>query len=105
MFWGDQVRSNGFSRERDRFGRKRMLVLSDILCWSVPMFLYAIAQNPWYFFAGRLINGFVYVVLPSFECLFAEDVPADRQSAVFGALHLLSGAAKLLTPVAGMLVA
>lgn len=89
----------------DRFGRKRMLVLFDILCWGVPMFLYAIAQNPWYFFAGRLINGFVYVVLPSFECLFVEDVPADQQPAVFGALHLLSGAAKLLAPIAGMLVA
>ena len=89
----------------DRFGRKRTLVVFDILCWGVPMFLYAIAQNPWYFFAGRLINGFVYVVLPSFECLFVEDVPADRQPAVFGALHLLSAGAKLLAPVAGMLVA
>ena len=89
----------------DRFGRKRTLVLFDILCWGVPMFLYAIAQNPWYFFAGRLINGFVYVVLPSFECLFVEDVPVDRQPAVFGALHFLSGGAKLLAPVAGLLVA
>ena len=42
----------------DRFGRKRILVTVDILCWGIPMLLYAVAQNPWYFVAGRLVNGF-----------------------------------------------
>jgi len=89
----------------DRFGRKRVLVVFDILCWGVPMFLYAVAQNPWYFLAGRLINGFVYVVLPSFECLFVEDVPVERRTAVFGTLHFLMAGASLLAPLAGYLVA
>jgi MFS family permease len=89
----------------DRFGRKRVLVVFDILCWGVPMFLYAIAQNPWYFVIGRLLNGFVYVVMPSFECLFVEDVPVERRTAVFGALQFLMAAAQLLAPVAGLMVA
>ncbi|UCC62468.1 MAG: MFS transporter, partial [Anaerolineae bacterium] len=89
----------------DRFGRKRVLVVFDIVCWGVPMFLYAIAQNPWYFLAGRLINGFVYIVMPSFECLFVEDVPVERRTAVFGALQLLMAGARLLAPVAGLMVA
>jgi MFS family permease len=89
----------------DRLGRKRVLVVFDILCWGVPMFLYAIAQNPVYFFLGRLINGLVYVVLPSFECLFVEDVPVERRTAVFGALQFLQAVARLLAPVAGLLVA
>ena len=89
----------------DRYGRKRVLVVFDILCWGVPMFLYAIARNPWYFLVGRLINGFVYVVMPSFECLFVEDVPVERRTAVFGVLQLLMAGARLLAPVAGLLVA
>jgi MFS family permease len=89
----------------DRFGRKRVLAVFDILCWGVPMFLYAIAQNPWYFVIGRLLNGFVYVVQPSFECLFVEDVPSERRTAVFGALQFLMAAAQLLAPVAGLMVA
>ncbi|MBN1584223.1 MAG: MFS transporter [Anaerolineae bacterium] len=89
----------------DRFGRKQVLVLFDIVCWGIPMLLYAIAQNPWYFVIGRLINGFVYVVLPSFDCLFVEDVPVERRTAVFGAFSLLTAAASLLAPVAGVLVA
>ena len=89
----------------DRFGRKRVLVVFDILCWGVPMFLYAIARNPWYFLLGRFINGFVYFVIPSFQCLFVEDVPPEHRSAVFGLLQFLTSAARLLAPVAGLLVA
>jgi len=89
----------------DRMGRKRVLVIFDIFCWGVPMFLYAVAQNPVYFFVGRLINGLVYVVMPSFECLFVEDVPVERRPAVFGALQFLQAGARLFVPVSGLLVA
>lgn len=89
----------------DRFGRKRVLVVGDIICWGVPMLLYAVARNPWYFLVGRLINGFVYVVGPSFECLFVEDVPAEHRTAVFGLFQFLTAGARLLAPVAGYFVA
>ncbi len=89
----------------DRFGRKRMLVVFDILCWGVPMALYAVAQNPWYFLIGRFINGFVYIVVPSFQCLFVEDVPAEHRVAVFRMVQFLTSGARLLAPVAGGLVA
>ncbi len=89
----------------DRFGRKRVLVVFDILCWGVPMGLYAIARNPWYFLIGRFINGFVYVVNPSFQCLFVEDVPAEHRAAVFRMVQFLSSGARLLAPAAGLLVA
>jgi MFS family permease len=89
----------------DRMGRKRVLVVFDIFCWGVPMFLYAVAQNPIYFFVGRLVNGLVYVVMPSFECLFVEDVPVEHRPAVFGALQFLQAGARLFAPVSGLLVA
>ena len=89
----------------DRFGRKRVLVVFDIICWGVPMALYAIARNPWYFLVGRFINGFVYIVNPSFQCLFVEDVPAEHRAAVFRMVQFLTSGARLLAPVAGLLVA
>ena len=54
---------------------------------------------------GRLINGFVYVVLPSFECLFVEDIPIVQRPTVFGALQFLMASARLLAPAAGLMVA
>jgi MFS family permease len=89
----------------DRFGRKRVLVVFDILCWGVPMALYAVARNPWYFLIGRFINGFVYIVIPSFQCLFVEDVPAEHRAAVFRMVQFLTSGARLLAPAAGWLVA
>ena len=88
----------------DRFGRKRVLVVGDIICWGVPLFLYTVARDPWYFWLGTIINGFVYVVLPGFQCLFVEDVPPERRSAVFGMLQLLTSLASLFAPVAGLMV-
>jgi MFS family permease len=89
----------------DRLGRKRTLVIFDILCWGIPTLLYAIARNPWYFLVGQLLNGLVYVVLPSFECLFVEDVPVARRPGVFGSLAFLTAIARLLAPMAGLFVA
>ena len=88
----------------DRFGRKWVLVVFDILCWGVPMILYAIARNPWYFLAGRMLNGFVYIVSPAFDCLFVEEVPAENRPAVFSMFQFLTAAASLLAPVAGWMV-
>lgn len=88
----------------DRFGRRWVLVVFDIICWGIPMFLYAIAQNPWYFLVGRFINGFIYIVSPAFECLFVEDVPEKNRPAVFSMFQFLTSAASLLAPVAGLMV-
>ncbi len=88
----------------DRFGRRWVLVVFDILCWGVPMFLYAIAQNPWYFLVGRFINGFIYIVSPAFDCLFVEDVPEQNRPAVFSMFQFMTSAASLLAPVAGLMV-
>lgn len=88
----------------DRFGRKKVLVVGDIVCWGIPLILYAVAQNPWYLVLGRLINGFIYVVFTSFECLFVEDVAEDHRPAVYAMLQFLLAAGSLLAPVAGILV-
>lgn len=88
----------------DRFGRKRTLVVVDIICWAVPFFIYAIANNPWYFLVGRFINGFINIVMPAFQCLFVEDVPVEHRPAVFSMLQFAYAAASLLAPVAGLLV-
>jgi MFS transporter, DHA1 family, tetracycline resistance protein len=88
----------------DRFGRKRGLVVVDIICWAVPFFIYAIANNPWYFLVGRFISGFINMVMPAFQCLFVEDVPVEHRPAVFNMLQFAYAAASLLAPVAGLLV-
>lgn len=88
----------------DRFGRRWVLVVFDIICWGLPMFLYTIARNPWYFLIGRFINGFIYIVMPAFDCLFVEDVAEENRPAVFSMFQFLTSAASLLAPLAGWMV-
>jgi DHA1 family tetracycline resistance protein-like MFS transporter len=88
----------------DRFGRKHVLVVVDILCWAVPFFLYTIASNPWYFLVGRFISGFINMVMPAFQCLFVEDVPVEHRPAVFSMLQFAYAVASLFAPLAGLLV-
>jgi MFS family permease len=88
----------------DRFGRKRTLVLGDIVVWAIPLALYAVARGPWYFVVGQLLTGLIYLVIPAFECLFVEDVPEEKHPAVFAALRLAYALASLFVPIAGLLV-
>lgn len=40
----------------DKLGRRRTTLIFDILAWSVPALISAIAQNFWYFLVAVIIN-------------------------------------------------
>jgi MFS family permease len=40
----------------DKLGRRRTTLIADILSWSVPALISALAQNFWYFLAAGMIN-------------------------------------------------
>jgi len=51
----------------NRLGRRRTSLIFDLISWSVPMFIWAVAQNFWHFMAASLINGFVELfIFPGF---------------------------------------
>ena len=89
----------------DRFGRKRTVIVTEMVCWGLPMLLYAFVPSPGVFVAGRLINGLVFVGLPAFQCLVIEGVPPRDRTAVFRLNQFLRAGASLCVPVAGLIVA
>src|SRR5436189_3512461 len=40
----------------DKFGRRLTLFIADMLCWSVPCLIWAVAQNVNFFIAAALMN-------------------------------------------------
>ncbi|HEY5269112.1 MAG TPA: MFS transporter, partial [Anaerolineales bacterium] len=40
----------------DKLGRRRTTLIADILSWSVPALISALAQNFWFFLAASVIN-------------------------------------------------
>ena len=62
----------------DKLGRRRTTLIFDILSWSIPSLILAVAQNFWYFLAAAIINSVWRITLNSWSCLLVEDAE-ERQ--------------------------
>ena len=57
----------------DKFGRRFILLIADILSWSVPCLIWAVAHDLRYFIAAALINGLWRISHAAWVCLMVED--------------------------------
>src|SRR5688500_9049219 len=64
----------------DKLGRRLTTLIFDILSWSVPALISAVAQNFWYFLAAGIINSVWRITHTSWSCLLVED--ADESQSV-----------------------
>ncbi|SHF85520.1 Major Facilitator Superfamily protein [Caldanaerobius fijiensis DSM 17918] len=88
----------------DRLGRRRALLLFDLLSWSVATLIWAISQNFWYFFVAAIINGFQKIPNTAWNCLLVEDTVPEDRPAIFTILQLISVIAGFFAPLGGLLV-
>ena len=89
----------------NRLGRRRTSLIFDLISWSIPMFIWAIAQNFWYFLIASLINGFVRIVHVSWFLLLSEDAESHQRSKIFSIINLINFASGLMAPITGLLIA
>jgi MFS family permease len=57
----------------DKFGRRLSLLIFDLLCWSVPCLIWAVAQDVRFFVVAALMNSLWRVSLTAWTCLMVED--------------------------------
>jgi len=88
----------------DRYGRKRTLITFDVVSWIIPLVLWMIAQNIWYFAAAAVLNGLNMIVYPTWNCLLVEDTESYRRASVFAGFQLVVLGAGVSSPVAGWIV-
>lgn len=88
----------------DALGRKRALLLFDLLSWSVATFIWAISQNFWYFFVAAIINGFQKIPNTAWNCLLVEDTDPEDRPLIFTVLQLIGVIAGFFAPLGGLLV-
>ena len=89
----------------NRLGRKKTVFIFDLIAWTIPMFIWAVAQNFWYFLIAAVINATVRVVYIAWFCLVIEDTPFQKRSRVFGILYIINAVAGMLMPVMGYFIA
>ncbi len=88
----------------DRLGRKRAILIFDVLSWSVAMLIFAFSQNVWFFVLATCINGLQRVPHVAFYCLIVEDTPKKDRTYVFTLLQIIGVVGGLFAPLGGLLV-
>ena len=90
----------------DKFGRNLTTFVSDLVAWSVPMLIWAFAQDFRWFLAAALINSFWQISNVSWECLWIDDMSEDVDSIklFFNWLYVCGLFAVFFAPIAGFFV-
>ncbi len=88
----------------DRLGRKRATLIFDILSWSIPTLLWALARSEAWFYLAAIVNSMLRITMTSWTCLFIEDAPKRRVVHFWTWVHIAGIVAGVVSPLAGLLI-
>ena len=88
----------------DKLGRRLTTLIADIVSWSIPAFISAIAQNYWYFLGAAVINSFWRVSHNSWTCLMVEDTDPRELVDIYSWVYIAGLLVAFFTPLAGLLI-
>ena len=64
----------------DRFGRRKTLLIFDLISWPLAVFIWAISQNIWYFVIAVFFNAFQKIPHTAWICLLVEDTERKKDN-------------------------
>jgi len=88
----------------DKLGRRLTTLIFDLLSWSVPALISAIAQNYWYFLGAAVINSAWRITHISWTCLLVEDTDPEQLVDIFSWVYIAGLLVAFFTPLAGLLI-
>jgi MFS family permease len=88
----------------DKFGRKRTTLISDLISWSVPVLIWAVAQDFRYFLVAAVINSVWRVSMTSWSCLLVEDTHPRLLVDIYSWIYISNYVAAFFAPIAGLLI-
>ncbi|MBN1582167.1 MAG: MFS transporter [Anaerolineae bacterium] len=88
----------------DKLGRKRTTLIFDLLSWSLPCLIWAIAQDITYFFVAAIVNSLWRVVHNSWQCLLVEDTDPDLLVDVWSWIYISGLISAFFSPLTGWLL-
>ncbi len=89
----------------DRLGRRRTSLIFDLISWSIPTALWALARDFWWFLIAAALNSAVRVVHISWSCLFIEDSKPSNRVKLYTWIQVAGTLSGFFAPLAGLLVA
>lgn len=88
----------------DKLGRRRTTLIFDLLAWSVPSVISALAQNVWFFLAAGIINSVWRITQNAWTCLLVEDADQQQLVDIYTWIHIANQLVGLIAPLAGLII-
>src|SRR6185369_2311248 len=88
----------------DKLGRRFTTLIFDILSWSVPALISAVAQNFWYFLAAGIINSVWRITHTSWSCLLVEDADESQLVDIYTWIYIANLFVGFIAPLASVLI-
>jgi MFS family permease len=88
----------------DKYGRKLTTLISDIISWSIPTLIWAIAQDFRYFLVAAIINSVWRVSMTSWSCLWVEDTDQSLIVDIYSWIYIANYVVAFFAPIAGLLI-
>ena len=88
----------------DKLGRRRTTLIFDILSWSIPALISAVAQNFWYFLAAGIINSLWRITQNSWTCLLVEDAEPSQLVDIYTWIYIANLLVGFVVPLTGVLI-
>ena len=88
----------------DKLGRRRTTLIFDILSWTIPALISAVAQNFWYFLAAGIINSVWRITHNSWTCLLVEDAVPSQLVDIYTWIYIANLLVGLVAPLTGALI-
>ncbi len=88
----------------DKYGRKLTTFISDIISWSIPCLIWAVAQDFRYFLVAAIINSVWRISMTSWSCLLVEDTDSRLLVDIYSWIYMAGYVAAFVAPIAGILI-
>jgi MFS family permease len=88
----------------DKLGRRLTTLIFDIVAWSIPALISALAQNYWFFLAAGIMNSVWRITQNSWTCLLVEDAEKDKLADIYTWIYIANIIVGFIAPLAGEII-
>jgi len=88
----------------DKYGRRLTVFINDLICWSAPCLIWAVAQELRYFIIAAILNGLMRISNTAWTCLMVEEAEERHLVHIWTWIMIFAVCSAAITPVGGWFV-
>jgi MFS family permease len=88
----------------DKFGRRLTLFICDLICWSVPCLIWAVAQDVRFFIVAAFLNSLYRISHTAWTCFMVEDAEERHLVHIWTWIMIFAVCSAFFAPLGGWFV-